>query len=231
VNNTNPNGGESSVGGCYADPFTCGIGGGGGGAYAEGDEDDSGSGPDTNYPQCNPQGRSLPEAKLDFITTNYSAALTEATSIKGQIGSISNVDTGALATMFLQWSLWESGYANAEHLAEHNFFGEQQGFQGSVGCPSNDIIPFNSKNACMPSGMSWGDELANALNATSSKTHKTYLQALEDSLLFTSNKPSDALQSIATNGWNGSSTYGAAITNGVQIQSLIDCAVANKLIK
>jgi RHS repeat-associated protein len=45
INFTNPNGGEeSSEGGCYEDPFTCGIGGGGGGAYANDNDDDQGGG-------------------------------------------------------------------------------------------------------------------------------------------------------------------------------------------
>jgi hypothetical protein len=125
--------------------------------------------------------------------------------------------------------MWESGYNNPalwdQHVAENNYFGEQRPFQGYVTCPSNPVIPGNSKNACFPSNMDWGQELTNALNGVSGKTGVTYLSALE-SALPTGSAAAD-LQAIANNGWNGSSTYGAGITGGVNIKSLIDCALKN----
>jgi hypothetical protein len=198
------------------DPCNGGDGGtGGGGRHV------------SNFPKCNPAGDALTEKKLKWITTDYSAALQEANTVMGGVTS-SNVSAGGLATMFVQWSMWESGYNNpglyAQHLAENNDFGQQQGFQGSVTCPANPVIPSNSKNACFAPGTTWAQELAGALSA--SYNGQSYLSALQAALAVPTGTTATDLQAIATNGWNGSSSYGAAIS-GISIQSLINCALAN----
>jgi hypothetical protein len=131
--------------------------------------------------------------------------------------------------MFVQWSMWETGYnnpvQNAQDVAQNNDFGQQRGWAGSVACPSNPLIPSNTQNACFPASMTWAQELAGALGATSPTTGATYLGALE-SALPTGTIAGD-LQAIANNGWNGSQSYGSQITGGVNIQSLINCAQQN----
>jgi hypothetical protein len=191
----------------------------------------------SSWPECNPDGPGTPlgelnEKKLNFITADYNAALKEATSIVNSVPK-SNVSAGALATMFLQWSMWESGYSIpdqwAQHVAENNYFGEQQSWQGSVTCPSNPNILSNTKNACFPSSMTWGQELTNALDATSGSTGVTFLSALEKAL--PNGSIAGDLQAIADNGWRPKTpNYGAKIT-GVSIQRLINCALENGYIK
>jgi RHS repeat-associated protein len=86
---------------------------------------------------CNPSGNSTTQNKISFILDSYSAAYSEATAITGAVGS-SAISAGALATMFVQWSMWESGYNSptfAQSVAQNNYFGMQQGWQGSVSCP------------------------------------------------------------------------------------------------
>jgi hypothetical protein len=195
-----------------------GGGGGGGGADV------------SNFPECNPGGNSTTENKLNFISSHYTAALGEAQAIDPVTSSVT---PEALATMFLQWSMWESGYNNAtlwaQHVAQNNYFGEQVGWAGSVACPSSPNIPGNTKNACFPSGMGWAAELVNALNSVSSTTNTSYIDALQSAL--PGGSQAQALQAIANNGWNGSSTYGSQITGGVGVAPLINCAKQNGYIQ
>jgi RHS repeat-associated protein len=196
-----------------------------GGATINGDIGGGGS-KGSEFPECNPKNDPLTEKELRYITADYKAALSVATSVVSSV-SKSAVSTGGLATLFVQWSMWESGYNSpmwVEHVIENNAFGQQVGWPGSVPCPSNSIIPSNSKNACF--SMTWGDQLAGALSAT----HKgvSYLTALQRALP-TATAAQD-LQAIANNGWNADPGYGKAIT-GINIQSLVDCALKNNYIK
>jgi hypothetical protein len=74
--------------------------------------------------------------------------------------------------------------------------------------------------------MTWGQELVTALGAVSATTGTSYLSALESAL--PKGSAAADLQAIATNGWNSiNPNYGADITSGVQIQSLVNCLQAN----
>jgi hypothetical protein len=179
---------------------------------------------------CNPTGDATTEMKLGFITSFYSGALAEANQVQADLRHINsnlNINTSALAVMFLQWSSRESRYAtNAANVAENNYFGMQQGWAGSIPCPDNPNIPGNTKNACFPTSLTWGQELGVALNGVSSKTGATYLSALE-SAFASGAGVSGGLQAIANNGWNGSPTYGSDITSQQKIQAQISCLKDN----
>jgi hypothetical protein len=146
-----------------------------------------------------------------------------------------NVNAGALATMFVQWSANESGWgANVANVAENNYFGIQNaantaGLWGgaTVACNRNgNPIPTNSQNACFAPNVTWGQQLTIALNLTPSGTGISYLSALETSLA-SGGTMAQALQAIANNGWNASSTYGSSITSGLIVQPVIDCMAQN----
>jgi len=226
--------GEGEEGG---DPGEGGGGGGGGGGQQPNQPtrgDGAPSGPFSRFPKCNPNNDQLTGKKLNYISNDYNAALSEANTILNSVSS-SAVSASQLATMFLQWSMWETGYnnppQNAQDVAQNNDFGQQQPWVGSVPCPKNPLIPSNTQNACFPTSMTWGQELAGTLGSTSGKTGVTYLSALE-SALPTGSIAGD-LQAIATNGYNTvNPNYGSMITGangypGVQIQSQINCALQN----
>ena len=178
---------------------------------------------------CNPTGNTTTQTKINFVEANWAAATAAAMSIQSDLGTSINIAN--VATAFLQWSAWESGYGqNAGSQAENNMFGQQQpGSWGgtSTTCPAN----LATTNSCFPTSVTWGQELANALGATSGKTGVTYLNALEASLASNPGEGRAAmLQSIANNGWNPSSNYGSTIAAGINIFSVISCLQANGII-
>ena len=189
--------------------------------------------PPTDFPECNPGGNPVTEKKLNFINDNFSDALDAANNFEqGAPGS--KVSATALATMFLQWSIGESGYPgdNAQVSAENNWFGFQKGGVGAwsgleINCPKSGAIPGNSTNACFSMDTSWAQELGAALGTVSSKTGSTYGQALENALSGGATSTAALLQSIANNGWNGSSTYGANKTSQISISSQVNCLTKN----
>ena len=189
--------------------------------------------PPTDFPECNPGGNPVTEKKLNFINDNFSDALDAANNFEqGAPGS--KVSATALATMFLQWSIGESGYPgdNAQVTAENNWFGFQKGGVGAwsgleINCPQGGAIPGNSTNACFSMDTSWGQELGAALSTVSSKTGTTYGQALGSALSGGAASTAALLQSIANNGWNGSSTYGANKTSQISISSQVNCLTKN----
>jgi RHS repeat-associated protein len=205
----------------------------GGGGGQKGNPKNQGNDPVSDYVQCNPGGNPTTEKKLNFIWNNYADAAAEAATVQSGVGK--PIDTGALTTLFLQWSANESGYGvNPANAAENNFFGIQNpsgaaGLYGgtTVVCNSNgNPIPTNTTNACFGAGVSWGQELGIALGIASSKTGVTYLMALETALGNGANA-TQALQAVANNGWNASPTYASAITRGIQIQTQINCLQKN----
>ena len=216
----------------FGDVFDLGQGGGGGAGQIQPTKNLPAD-PPSAFPECNPNGNPTTERKLNFIYNNYDGASSEATNVQGEVGKAINVS--GLTTTFLQWSANESGYGlNPADVAENNFFGVQNpgnasGLYGgaTVGCNRNGSpIATNSTNACFSSSVSWGQELGIALGITSSKTNVTYLTALETALESGANM-AQALQAIANNGWNPSSTYGSRLTSQTRIQPQIDCLRKN----
>ena len=192
------------------------------------------SDPQTDFPDCNPQGNSGIEMKLDWVYNNYDDAAAEAAKIQSDLGK--TIDTNGLTTLLLQWSANESGYGqNPANVAENNFFGVQNksnaaGLFGGTTVVCNrdgNPIPTNSTNACFAPTVGWRQELGSALGIASTKTGVTYLSAVETALGNGANM-TQALQAIANNGWNGSPAYGSSITSGITIQSQIDCLKKNK---
>jgi RHS repeat-associated protein len=183
----------------------------------------------TDFPDCNPNGNHLTETKLNFISANWNAAATVASAAQSAVQGVTGnnnltIDTTALATMFLQWPLWESGWGSAQSVAQNNWFGQQVGWDESVTCPQNPAIPPNTKNACFSTNMTWASELIGGLDAISSTTKVSYLDALVGSLAKSPTESTAAmLQTVGANGWNGGSNYGATITSGVKLSSLISC--------
>jgi len=189
--------------------------------------------PTSDFPECNPGGNATTEKKLNFIDDNFADALKAANSIE-QSSPGSQVSATALATMFLQWSIGESGYPgdNAQVTAENNWFGFQNagvgGWSGlETACPKTSAIPGNSTNACFSTSTSWGQELGAALSTVSSKTGVAYAQALETALAGGAGSTAAALQAIANNGWNGSSTYGSNKTSQISIAPQVNCLQKN----
>ncbi len=174
---------------------------------------------------------STSQMKMKFIGANWSAASAEAqavqTAVEGATGNSNlTINTVSLATMFLQWSANETLYGRDPQLAaQNNMFGQQHGWTGSIPCPTgNPLISPKTTNACFPTTMTWGQELAGALDFTSSKTGIPYFNALVASLANNPNESSTAmLQSIASNGWNDRTGYATYVTTKIQIQSLITC--------
>ncbi len=74
----------------------------------------------------------------------------------------------------------------------------------------------------LAAGTTWGQELGIALDIVSTKTGVTYLSALEG-ILSGNTMAAQALQAIATNGWNGSSTYGSDKVSQTALQPLVNC--------
>jgi RHS repeat-associated protein len=191
--------------------------------------------PLTDFPECNPGGNATTEKKLNFINDNFADALNAANNFEqGAPGS--KVSATALATMFMQWSIGESGYPgdNAQVTAENNWFGFQNagvgGWSGlEIACPKSSAIPGNSTNAWFSMDTSWGQELGAALSTVSSKTGVTYGQALENALGAGAGSTATLLQAIANNGWNTglptSPTYGATKTTTIAIQSQVNCLI------
>jgi hypothetical protein len=142
--------------------------------------------------------------------------------------------------MFLSWSAYESGYGqNQANIAENNWFGAQNpsnaaGLWDGTTVPCNrngNPIATNSKNACFASNLTWGGELNAVLNTPSSKTGITYLSALEVTLISGLGGSGDvgALQAIATNGWNGSSSYATNVFSATDLMSVIPCMLSGGL--
>jgi len=201
----------------------------GGGAGGQSGPKNIPADPPSNFLQCNPKGKFGIERRLNFIVNNYADAMAEAASVNKDVGGKAN--TGALATAFLSWSAGESTYGtDPSNIAQNNFFGVQNkgntaGIYGgsTVACNRNgNPIVTNSTNACFAAGTTWGQELGIALDIVSTKTGVTYLSALEGALSG-STTAAQALQAIATNGWNRSSPYGSDKVSQTAPQPLIDC--------
>jgi hypothetical protein len=181
-------------------------------------------------PNCNPGNSKTVARNLDFITAYWNDASAVASAF-----SDGKSDTAqALATAFLEWSAWESHYFQEPSLvAANNYFGTQNkaniatARRGAAipcvrGGPGNPI-PANSRNACFPGDMTFGQELWAVLGTPSGKTGVTYADALVDSLHDNSGEGvSGIMQSIARNGWNTDDAYGSKI-NSVGFQAQINC--------
>jgi hypothetical protein len=189
-----------------------------------------GTGPTSKYPKCNPTGNALKERQLDFVASHYKAAAAEASSIQTQVGQA--INTTALTMAFLDWSSWETGYGqNKANIAENNDFGQQNpsnaagNWDGST-VPCNkgvNNIPFNTKNACIAAGTTWSQQLNDILDTVSGKTGASYDDALVSSLESNSSEgAASMLQSIANNGYNGSSTYGSKMMGMVSVKCMMD---------
>ncbi len=194
--------------------------------------------PPSAFPECNPYGNPTTEKKLNWVSNNWGDSFSEAKQIQSNLGN-TKVNTGSLATMFLQWSANESNYGtDAADVAENNFFGIQNkgnsaGLFGNTTVVCNrgtSLIAPNSQNACFASNVSWGQELGIALGITSSKTGVTFLSALDNALVNGASM-AQALQAIANNGWNASQSYGSRITSTIQLKSQIDCLKKNGYIQ
>jgi hypothetical protein len=133
---------------------------------------------------------------------------------------------------FLDWSSWETGYGqNKANIAENNDFGQQNpsnaagNWDGST-VPCNkgvNNIPFNTKNACIAAGTTWSQQLNDILDTVSGKTGASYDDALVSSLESNSSEgAASMLQSIANNGYNGSSTYGSKMMGMVSVKCMMD---------
>lgn len=190
----------------------------------------------SSFPECNPYGKNpyspTVEKELNMIYDDYADAETVANGVEADMGK--TVDTSALTTMFLQWSMWESGRGtDPANVAENNYFGVQNakntaGLWGgaTVTCVRDgNPIKANSTNACFASNITWGEELGISLSIVSSKTGITYLSALETALGNGANM-AQALQAIGNNGWNGNPNYGSTIM-GININGLINCMKKN----
>jgi RHS repeat-associated protein len=186
--------------------------------------------PTGNFPDCNPKNNGTTAKKLNFISKNYAGAASEAASVQKDMGT--TINTSALTVMFLQWGYWESGQGiNPRNLAQNNFFGAQQGANGSIPC-SNSVIAITgpSTNACFPGTVDFGAELSLALAGVPHTTGNpngganSYEDFLESALGSVPNNPAAWLQSIANAGWNGGKTYGSDITSGIiGFPGLINC--------
>jgi RHS repeat-associated protein len=181
---------------------------------------------------CNPNSNPTTQMKINFVSANWSAALTTAKAVQTDVQQAAGksgltIDVDALATVFLQWSSKKSGYGtNPQLVAQNNDFGQQVGWTGSIPCPKNNpLIPPNTKNACFAAGTTWGQELIGALDYTSSQTGVTFLDALVNSLVRNPREsPTAMLASIGANGWNPlGAKWAASITSGQKIQSVISC--------
>jgi RHS repeat-associated protein len=184
-------------------------------------------------PPCNPTRNSTTQNEIGFVSYHWQQAIGAADAIQSYLSSTDGVTINAdtLATAFLDWSYWESGGGSVQSLAQNNMFGQQQGSWGglSIPCPTNNpAIPSNTKNACFSQSVTWVQELASVLSlvpnsAAAAVNHESYLNALEAGLISNPNEGIAAmLQSIANQGWNGKSTYGASIAQ-LNLASVIGC--------
>jgi RHS repeat-associated protein len=208
-----------------------GPGGGGGSPNPGGTTKNHDSAPPPP-PPCNPTRNSTTFQKIGFVNYHWQQAIGAADAIQSSLSSEGvQVNADTLATAFLTWSYWESGGGSVQSLAQNNMFGQQQGSWGglSTPCPTNNpAIPSNTKNACFSQNVTWGQELASVLSlvpnsAAAAVNHETYLSALESGLVSNPNEGIAAmLQSIANQGWNGSSTYGASVAQ-LNLATVIGC--------
>jgi RHS repeat-associated protein len=241
VNFSNPHGGEEEE-----DPFPpsepivpivpSGPGGG--------DEQSSGGGPPQPFPACNPKGIASENTDLAFITNNYSGAMTAANTIQADLHAINadlNIDVGALAVTFLQWSAsetgtdagWGTGYLLK---TQHNYFGAQVNTTGSIPCVGAQYVA-GSTNACFSPSTSFSDELAAVLSSVphtltnSNPNNGSYLGYILGDLV-SHGFPGTAafMQVIADAGWNPSPTYGSKVA-GANVQGRLDCLKQNGYIK
>jgi hypothetical protein len=84
-------------------------------------------------------------------------------------------------------------------------------------------LTFNTQNACIAAGTTWTQELNDILNTVSSKSGVTYDSALVSGLKSDPNEgAASMLQSIANNGYNGSSTYGSRMMGMVSVKCMMD---------
>jgi RHS repeat-associated protein len=194
-------------------------------------------------PPCNPGRNFGTQERINYITAHWQAALSEATTIQTTLQQISpnmSFSADSLAIMFLSWGAQESGYGqNPQDVAQNNDFGQQNPLNASgnwggttIPCVYGGLIPANTKNACFPAGMTWAQELTGILNTVSSKTGVQYLGVLEQYFLSNPGVDGDAgaLQAIAANGYNPSSTYGTTAYSNTKIASLIQCLLGHGLI-
>ncbi len=186
----------------------------------------------TQFPTCNPGGTSTVANKLGFISAHYNAALGEADQV--QTASGVQINTSSLAIVFLQWSMWESGY-NASTpppvvSVNNNYFGNSGG-AGTIACPAGA----QAGAVCYPAGTTWGQELQYGLSmvpitATNPNPNGlSYFQSLVNALQANPGLSAAAsLQTIASAGWNTNTNYGSTITGGISgMAGLLNCLQTN----
>jgi RHS repeat-associated protein len=221
-------------------------GGGGGGAPQQ---PTSGGGGNklkkkSSFPLCNPQNSASEEADLKFIASNYSSAMTGANTIQTDLHALNpnlNIDTGALAVTFLQWSASETGTPNGWGTAyllgiQNNYFGMQVGAAGSIPCTGIQYVP-GSTNACYSPGTSFASELFSGLSAvphTLNNPNPGDVSYLGDLLGTLESNPNAGtatiLQAIANAGWNPSPSYGSKDA-GANVQGRLNCLKQNGYIQ
>jgi hypothetical protein len=189
----------------------------------------------SKFPKCNPKDKPGLEKKLNYIAMAYAGAAAAASNVAAAAGDPG--EAGTLTIAFLDWGAWESGWdATQKALSENNFFGAQAGATGSVACPAS----FKTTNACFPASVTFGEELADALNgvphtaADPNSGNESYENLLDDAL---DNSPSmgaaGILQTLASSGWNPSQTYGTRIAGprGITgMSKLLDCLETNSYV-
>jgi hypothetical protein len=194
-------------------------------------------GPKSAFPECNPTGDKKTEAKLDWIADTAGAAIDQADSIAETLAAISptlNVSATTLATAFVEWSAWETGWgAQPVFAVNNNYFGMATGSWGgtTVTCPSGaaagaacfQILTFAYELQIALGGVPHTENNPNPGDAT-------YLGFLESALIRDPGMgAADMLQTIANAGWNTNPNYGSSIV-GLNLQALMNCMLANNYI-
>lgn len=190
----------------------------------------------TNYPECNKADSRAIDKKLDFIVKYYSDAQWVATNVRNELTQrgVSFSNTQGLATMFLQWGAWESGWmeSGSRSAVQNNFFGAQRGAPGSVPCPSS---VGRTTNSCFPLAMGFAQQLSAVLSmvprtrANPNTSNLSYLAQLENMLASdTGASATTLLQGIASFGWNSvDPQYGTTVTAGIRLSTELNCMKNN----
>jgi hypothetical protein len=132
----------------------------------------------------------------------------------------------------LKWGANETQWGtNSRMQRQNNHFGLQQGTSGSIPC-SISVIQFTgpTKNACFSSDVTWGTQLMMGLTViphtltNPNPENVSYGAALMQSMILQPANQLAWMQSIASHGWNDSSTYASNIVeNHVSVPEIIEC--------